>query len=68
MPIQNKEDILRVLQEHRDDIHTYGVQKYGLFGSFLRNEQHIDSDIDILVEFTPGKKTFDNFMNLAFFL
>jgi predicted nucleotidyltransferase len=26
------------------------------------------SDIDLLVEFEPGKKTFDNFMNLSFYL
>ena len=32
-------------------------------------EQHTSkSDIDILVEFEPGQKTFDNFMRLAFFL
>jgi predicted nucleotidyltransferase len=24
-----------------------------------------DSDVDILVEFVPGRKTFDNFMSLA---
>ena len=26
------------------------------------------SDVDILVSFTPEKKTFDNFMHLGFFL
>jgi predicted nucleotidyltransferase len=35
-----------------------------LFGG----EQTPDSDMDILVEFTPEKHTFDNFMELAFFL
>jgi uncharacterized protein len=29
----------------------YGVKKIGLFGSFVRNEETINSDVDILVEF-----------------
>ncbi len=29
---------------------------------------HDQSDVDILVDFDPSKKTFGNFMNLAFFL
>ena len=29
----------------------YGVRKIGLFGSFVRNEETINSDVDILVEF-----------------
>lgn len=42
--------------------------KIGLFGSFLRGEQRPDSDIDLLVQFEPGQKTFDNFIELSFFL
>jgi predicted nucleotidyltransferase len=40
----------------------------GLFGSFALNEQSKKSDIDLLVVFMPGKKTFDNYMGLKFFL
>jgi uncharacterized protein len=29
----------------------YGVKKIGLFGSFVRNEETMNSDVDILVEF-----------------
>ena len=39
-----------------------------LFGSYLRNEQKEKSDIDFLVEFEKGKKTFDNYFGLKFFL
>jgi uncharacterized protein len=63
-----KQDVLRILRAHDATIRNYGVQQYGLFGSFARNEMTSDSDVDILVEFEPSKKTFDNFMNLAFFL
>jgi uncharacterized protein len=68
MIVANKEDIFKILEKHRDTIATYGVCQYGLFGSFIRNEQHNESDVDILVEFEPDKKTFDNFINLAFYL
>ncbi len=68
MSITNKEELLAVLHQHRDSIRNYGVHQYGLFGSFVRNEPKLTSDVDILVEFEPGKKTFDNFMALGFFL
>jgi len=34
----------------------------------VRNQSEERSDVDILVEFEPEQKTFDNFMQLAFFL
>ena len=40
----------------------------GLFGSFVRNTHDQGSDIDLIVEFKSSYKTFDNFMDLAFFL
>jgi hypothetical protein len=40
----------------------------GLFGSFVKNTATTNSDIDLLVEFDPHQKTFDNFMDLSFFL
>lgn len=46
----------------------YGVKRLGIFGSHARNEQTDTSDIDILVEFSPGNATFDNFMKLVEFL
>jgi predicted nucleotidyltransferase len=39
-----------------------------LFGSFVRGRQNANSDVDVLVEFLPGQKTFDNFMQLSFLL
>jgi len=68
MAITSKEELFTVLQQHHATMRHYGVQQYGLFGSFVRNEPRQNSDVDMLVEFEPGKKTFDNFMNLAFFL
>ncbi len=68
MAVQTKEQVLSLLQEHYHDIGAFGVRRLGLFGSFVREQQGHESDVDILVEFAPGAKTFDAFMQLAFFL
>ncbi|HNP70096.1 MAG TPA: nucleotidyltransferase family protein [Kouleothrix sp.] len=68
MAVQTKEQILTLLQLHQPDLRRFGVQRCGVFGSFVRNEAQEQSDVDILVEFAPAQKTFDNFMHLAFFL
>ena len=44
----NKEIILQKLSEI--DKNEYGFSKIGLFGSYSKNEQTENSDIDILVE------------------
>jgi predicted nucleotidyltransferase len=67
-PVQSKEEALSLIQKHQDSIKALGVRKLGLFGSFVRKEHNVESDVDLLVEFEPGQKTFDNFMQLAFFL
>lgn len=60
--------IMQELEENKEAIKDFGVKQIGLFGSYLRGEQKNVSDIDILVEFEEGKKTFDNYMGLKFFL
>jgi len=64
----NSEKILELIQKNHYEIKKYGVKKIGLFGSYLRKQQKKDSDIDILIEFYKGKKTFDNYMDLKFYL
>ena len=63
-----KRDVLKTLQQNSARLQALGVKRLGLFGSFAREEQKPASDIDLLVEFQPGKKTFDNFMELSFLL
>jgi uncharacterized protein len=63
-----KAELIETLQFHRHRILQFGVKQIGLFGSFVRNEVRQDSDIDLLIEFYPERKTFDNFMELAFYL
>ena len=66
--VQSKKDVLAILNQNLDRIRAFGVRKLGLFGSFVRNQQSAESDVDVLVEFDAKRKTFDNFMELSFFL
>jgi uncharacterized protein len=68
MAVQTKEQIFSLLGEHQPELRRFGVQRWGVFGSFVRNASTDQSDVDMLVEFAPGQKTFDHFMQLAFFL
>lgn len=63
-----KEDVFRILQQNQARLRDFGVKRIGLFGSFVRGQQRQDSDVDLLVEFEPGQKTFDHFMQLSFYL
>ncbi|AHL21711.1 nucleotidyltransferase family protein [Thermococcus nautili] len=46
------EDARRVIREHFDELRKlYGVKDIEIFGSYARNEQRTDSDLDLLVEF-----------------
>jgi hypothetical protein len=64
-----KMNALKLLKKHGRKIREkYGVRKIGIFGSFARGDEKGGSDIDVLVEFEPGYETFDNYMELKFFL
>lgn len=56
------------LREHRGRLLGFGVRRIGVFGSFVHGTPKPESDVDILVEFHPDRKSYDNFINLAFFL
>ena len=62
------ESIIKTLEINTNKTKRLGVKRIGLFGSYVRNEHTPGSDIDILVEFHKGKKLFDNYMDLKFFL
>ena len=50
--LPSKMDLMRLLQEEKGFItNEFGVVSLGLFGSFAKGKQKIDSDIDLLVEF-----------------
>jgi len=58
-----KNDILTTLADNKPYIQEqFEVAKIGLFGSYAKDKQTEDSDIDIYVEFRH--KTFDNLAGL----
>jgi predicted nucleotidyltransferase len=62
-------DAISTLKEHEKLIRQkFGVKRIGIFGSFARGEEREDSDLDVLVVFEEGQKTFDNYMDLKFYL
>jgi uncharacterized protein len=64
-PAADRADVVHRLRQAEDRIRGLGVQRLALFGSFARAAPHADSDVDLLVEFRPGEKSFDGFMRLA---
>ena len=66
--VQTKQELVERLKRHQHRIRALGVKRLGLFGSFVRDVQHAASDVDLLVEFDPSQKCFDNFMALSFLL
>ena len=60
--------IMRRLSASKGNFRSLGVKRIALFGSFARGDQRKDSDVDVLVEFRKGMKTFDGYMDLKFFL
>jgi len=67
-PVETKEEVVQRLRGARKQLGALGVASLGLFGSFLTGRQTAASDVDLLVEFVPGHRSFDNFMELSFLL
>ncbi|MEY3333171.1 MAG: hypothetical protein RLZZ176_1471 [Cyanobacteriota bacterium] len=63
----NREYLINFLKKNLTTIKSYGVISLALFGSYARDEAKNTSDLDLLVEF-QGKVTFDQYMDLKFFL
>lgn len=64
----DKQFILQQLTSQKQQLRDFGISRLGLFGSVVRGQATQQSDIDVLVEFEPGKKSFRNFMKTANFL
>lgn len=62
----SKKKILEKISAKKEEIKKFDVKRIGLFGSYVRETPSKKSDVDVLVEFK--RKTFDNYMNLKFFL
>ncbi len=66
---KNLKDILEVLGNRKLLLFDkFGITDLAVFGSYARSQQGAASDVDIYVELKKEFKTFDNFMDLKFFL
>ena len=63
------EAIREQLARHREALkRQFRVARLAVFGSYARGTARKRSDVDILVEFEPDGVTFDNYMDLKFYL
>jgi hypothetical protein len=63
-----KQEIIKIIKNTKPEMESrYGVQRLGLFGSYVRESQKKKSDIDILVSFSRDIDLFD-FLDLREFL
>ena len=60
--------IISSIEKSKVRLASLGVKSIGLFGSFVREQASRESDVDLLVEFDSGKKTYDNFIDTCFLL
>lgn len=63
----NKKELENIISIVSRIIKKFGIKRAGIFGSYAREEQRADSDIDILVEF-KGKKSLFDLINLELLL
>ena len=68
MAVKTKDEVFRLLRQSGAQLRRFGVRRLSVFGSFARGEPNDESDVDLLVEFAPEEKTFDNLLGLADFL
>ena len=63
-----KKEILDFLHSHKAEMHKrFGLVSIGLFGSYVRNEAHENSDIDLAVEIESDNR-FRSFFGLKNYL
>lgn len=53
---------MQTLRAYKQEFSSLGVTRVGLFGSYARNDQTVESDIDMLIDFEPNQENFDNYM------
>lgn len=66
-PPVRRDEVVALLRGRAQDLRRFRVRSLDLFGSLARDEAQTTSDVDLLVEFDDSP-TFDQFMDLKFFL
>jgi predicted nucleotidyltransferase len=64
-----KTEIIQTLTANKQKLHDeFGLKRIGLFGSYAKDLQTEESDIDFLISFSQGKKKYRTFIALSDFL
>ena len=63
-PLTREQAVARLVASEAE-IRALGVDRLALFGSVVRDEARPDSDVDLLVQFAPGAKTYARFFALS---
>ena len=61
----NKQEIFKTIQDNKEIIKSFGVIQIGLFGSYVRGEQTLTSNIDFLVDYKKGEMDFFKFIDFC---
>src|SRR5215469_15172884 len=61
----SREEAMELLVNSESEIRALGVARLAWFGAVLHGDAQPDSDVDLLVLFFPGEKTFDRFLALS---
>lgn len=61
----SRDEAIRRLLEAEPEIRALGVARLALFGSVLRGEARPDSDVDVLVGFVEGAKSYTRLLALS---
>jgi predicted nucleotidyltransferase len=65
----NRSELTAKIGANAEHIRSFGIERISVFGSFARDQQiKPSSDIDFVLDFQPGKKNFDNLVDLGDFL
>lgn len=60
-----REDALERIRSAEVELRAFGIARLALFGSTVRDEARPDSDVDVLIQFTTGAKTYARFLAIA---
>lgn len=56
--------LLQSLERHQPELWRLGVERIGIFGSWARGDARRGTDVDVLVKFRSGEKTYDHYMDV----
>ena len=57
-------NVIALLRQHETILHElFGIERIGIFGSFVRGEERPDSDVDVFVVSRKEEETFDHYMD-----